>query len=117
MIPVAWQLHTTLSGAAPFPGLDPDGRGMLWDSRGTWLCPTGHRNVHDWIVRMMHALADVSSTDPLVAYKAVRPRVPPKEFPVAYQALTRFMGEAAYGLSAQGLTLLALTQMGEWGQV
>lgn len=116
VIPVAWQLATTLNGSPPYPGEDPDGRGMLWDDRGIWLCPTDHRNVHRWIVGLMHAAAAAGSTDPLVAYKAVRPRVPPKEFAIAYDALTRFMGEAGYGGSQQAATLLTLTAAGEWGQ-
>ena len=117
IIPVAWQLRTPLAGPGPAPGPDTDGRGMLWDTRGVWLCPTGHRNVHYWIVALMHAAAAANSADPLVAYKAVKPRVAPKEFPVAYDALTRFMGEAGYGLSTDQASLLTLTAAGEWGQI
>ena len=53
ILPVSWQLSTILTGAPPFPGRDPEGRGMLWDERGVWLCPTGHRNVHLLFVQMM----------------------------------------------------------------
>lgn len=109
VIPVAWQLKTPVANP-PFPGKDPNGRGMLWDARGVWLCPTGHRNVHHWIVAMMRAAALANSDDPLVAYKAAKPRFLPKEFAVAYDALTRLRGESGQGL-------VALTAVGEWGQV
>lgn len=109
MIPVAWQLCTSVA-APPFPGPDTNGRGMLWDTRGVSLCPTGHRNVHYWIVRLMRAAAAADSSDPAVAIKAVKPSRPPLEFAVACDALTRYAAES-------GASLLALTAAGEWGQV
>jgi hypothetical protein len=109
VIPVAWQLRTPVA-APPFPGPDTENRGMLWDDRGTWCCPTGHRNVHTWIVRMMRFLAAAGDVeDPEYAYKGVKPSgKPPVELTVALEALQRF---APYG------DLLALTAAGEWGQV
>lgn len=41
IIPQAWQHH--------------DGSTRLWDPRTVRLCPTGHRNVHHWIVALMKA--------------------------------------------------------------
>jgi hypothetical protein len=117
VIPVSWQLHTTLTGTPPFPGLDPDGRGMLWDCRGVWLCPTGHRNVHTWIVKLMHAVATAKSDNPLVASKAVKPSHAPAEFAIALDALNRYMDAAGDpGMSAPAMDLLALTAIGEWGE-
>lgn len=108
IIPVAWQLHTTVPPASqPSPGPDLDGRGMLWDDRGTWLCPTGHRNVHTWIVRLMHAIASLKADDPTAAYAQTKPKHAPKELPVALEALTRF---EPFG------SLLALTEASQWGQ-
>jgi hypothetical protein len=48
VVPQAWQLTW-----APVP---PAASGHLWDPRTVALCPTGHRNVHFWLVRLMHAL-------------------------------------------------------------
>jgi hypothetical protein len=61
VLPVAWQLYWKPRGPEPHPGEDPNGRGHLWDSRGVWLCPTGHKNVHWVLVRAMHANAVVPS--------------------------------------------------------
>jgi hypothetical protein len=113
VIPVAWQLHTAVQ-VPPDPGLDPDGRGMLWDARGVWICPTGHRNVHHWIVTLMRAIAALagaeSATDPQTVFvSALTGRERRLAEPlVALQALTRFQ---PYG------SLRALTAAGEWGQV
>jgi hypothetical protein len=108
VIPVAWQLHTTVS-TPPFPGQDPDGRGMLWDNRGVWLCPTGHRNVHYWIVLLMHRIATSQDEDPQAALRAVVSRPAPSETPIALEALTRFVEES-------GGSLINLTSAGQWGQ-
>jgi hypothetical protein len=107
IIPVAWQLSTTVAHP-PYPGQDPDGRGVLWDNRTMCLCPTGHRNVHNWIVQMMHAAVAADSDDPLVAYKDVKKRLS-RELQVAYDALTRYTSESSS-------SLLALAAAGEWGQ-
>lgn len=122
VIPVAWQLHTATPATPPSPGPDPDGRGMLWDNRTAWLCPTGHRNVHFYIVRFMHAVADhADEVSEITAEwieteigKVVHAGLPergmfhPREFKIAEQALLRLL---PYG------DLLALTQAGEWGQI
>jgi hypothetical protein len=82
---------------------------MLWDDRGVTLCPTGHRNVHSWIVAMMHAIASSKNEDPQLAFAAVKPKGrAPVELPIALEALTRYQ---PFG------SLLALTAAGEWGQV
>jgi len=99
VIPVAWQLFW--QPAQPlFPGKDPDGRGNLWDTRTVTLCPSGHRNVHVLIVKMMRA---VKSDDPLAAFKAVNPKG--AEGRTAYLALTRFTdaGGKLTALSGAGL--------------
>lgn len=114
VVPVAWQLHTAVPPALqPSPGPDTSGRGQLWDDRGVWLCPTGHRNVHAWIVKLMRAAAAAQTNDPQAAYIAVWPKgKAPVELPIALDALTRF---EPLGAPLGGL--LALTLAGEWGQV
>lgn len=107
VIPVAWQLRTPVDNP-PFPGKDPDGRGMLWDSRTIALCPTGHRNVHYWIVTLMHKIAAQGGEDVLKAYDALDPRMRRfAEAPIALEALQRFH---PYG------SLLSLTAANEWGE-
>lgn len=111
VIPVAWQL-TWGPVVPPFPGNDPDGRGELWDARTVPLCPTGHRNVHAWITRFMHALAPgggaAGSTDPAAAYKAAKGGSGLQQAQWAYQALVRF--------TAVGGSLQQLVAAGEWGE-
>jgi hypothetical protein len=75
IIPQAWQLT-----------LDP----KLFDRRTIELCPTSHRNVHFWIVKLMMHAQVARTEDPVVAYKAARPAVASREFAIAYQALTRW---------------------------
>jgi hypothetical protein len=113
IVPVAWQLFVPYP-ATPFsPGNDPDGRGLLWDTRGMWLCPTSHRNVHSWITTLMRELAAQDSDNPITAMKAIKHRrSQTAEFNVACLALTRFEGE----LPPESASLLALTAAGEWGQ-
>lgn len=103
IIPVAWQLQPFKPDVPMFPGPDPDGRGMLWDNRTVELCPTGHRNVHYWLVKLMHGLS--GSEDPLVAYKAVKGRG--VQFSTAYLALCRY--------KEAGGSLQALVAAHEWG--
>lgn len=87
VIPVAWQLFWQPQ-VAPYPGKDPDGRGELWDARTVSCCPTGHRNVHTWIVALMHALTGEDPAQARVALKgASRAGV---QLDWAYQALVRF---------------------------
>jgi hypothetical protein len=101
VVPVAWQLMWQ-PAVAPFPGRDPDGRGMLWDARTVACCPTGHRNVHHWIVALMHA---VTGEDPLQAEHVVRGRR--DQYDWACQALLRF--------KEAGGSLQALVAAHEWG--
>lgn len=76
IIPQAWQLHTGVA---------------LWDKRTVTLCPTSHRNVHYWIVQLMHGGGD--SDDPLQAKLMVfGQRRLTREQAIAYDALTRFRG-------------------------
>lgn len=72
------------------------------------LCPTCHRNVHYWIVRLMKALALKYSNDPLVAKKHIagNKRLN-REQKIAYDALTKYQ--------ASGRSLLALCEKGQWG--
>jgi hypothetical protein len=107
IVPVAWQLMTAVADP-PFPGNDPDGRGHLWDARTVALCPTGHRNAHFWIVRLMHAIAGMESDDPQAAYAKLTLRERKLAEPqIALQALLRYQ---PYG------SLVALTAAGEWGE-
>ena len=91
IVPVAWQLFWQPT-VAPFPGRDPDGRGMLWDNRGVWVCPTHHRNIHADLVALMHEWSAPSRT----------------ELVTAETGMQRFV--------AVGGSLAALVAAGEWGE-
>ncbi len=101
VIPVAFQL-TWQPQIAPYPGMDPAGRGKLWDARTVACCPTGHRNIHAWIVRLMHA---VTGEDPLQAEAAVKGHG--DQYDWACQALLRF--------KEPGGSLQELVAAHEWG--
>lgn len=62
-VPRAWQAIYT-PAKAPFPG--QYGGQALWDSRVVMVPPTCHRNVHHWIVLLMHELAELipASSEP-----------------------------------------------------
>jgi hypothetical protein len=76
IIPQAWQLHDSPA---------------LWDPRTVALCPTSHRNVHFWLVQLMHAGA--GSDDPLQAkLRLFRGHRLTREQSIAYDALTRYRG-------------------------
>lgn len=108
-IPVAWQLHWQPT-VAPFPGRDPDGRGELWDARTVTICPTGHRNVHRWIVELMHACTGENPMQAAIAVKALYHRTARgPQFDWAVQALVRF--------KEAGGSLQVLIAAGEWGQI
>lgn len=95
VIPQAWQHIWAPPGAA----LDSNG---LWDPRTAPLCPTGHRNVHFWIVRLMKT----GLGDPIAMEKVVRSRT--FEFTIAKLGVSRY--------SAAGGDLVALQKRGEWGE-
>ena len=95
LIPVAWQLFWQPT-EEPHPGDDPNGRGHLWDDRGAWLCPTGHRNVHHLIVAAMHDNAHALHGHG-------------HEQDMARLALERF--------ADVGGDLEALVHAGKWGQI
>jgi hypothetical protein len=80
IIPQAWQ-HFIL------------GEPKLWDKRTIGLCPTSHRNVHYWIVRLM---------------KGPIPLRPTREVHVAQLALERF--------TLAGYDLQVLRDHKLWGQ-
>jgi hypothetical protein len=103
VIPVAWQLHWQ-PAVAPYPGKDPDGRGLLWDARTVSCCPTGHRNVHAWIVKLMHAMA---GEDIQTAIDAMTPPGRGSQFTTATLALYRYQ---QYGGRLQDLIAAR-----EWG--
>jgi hypothetical protein len=93
---------------------------MLWDNRGVWLCPTGHRNVHHWIVRLMHAIADSKTDDTSIAVASVSPKRAPIEFGWGLLALTRYMevhNALPVAPSTGAADLLYLASISEWGQV
>lgn len=102
VIPVAWQLIPWKPAVPPYPGRDIDGRGMLWDARMVACCPTGHRNIHAFIVRLMHA---VTGEDPLQAESVVKGRG--VQFDWACQALLRF--------KEAGGSLQTLVAAHQWG--
>jgi hypothetical protein len=103
IMPVGFQL-TWQPSVPPYPGNDPNGRGMLWDNRTVACCPTGHRDIHYWIVKLMHAVTD---EDPLQAESVVKGRG--VQFDWACQALLRFK---EYGGSLQALRVAH-----EYGQI
>jgi hypothetical protein len=111
VIPVAWQLLMQ-PASKPWPneGRDPDGRGLLFDARGVQCCPTGHRNVHLWLTRLMHAMVG-NGEDPQRACVVVRAQFGAAahglEFDTALLAMTRW--------KEAGLSLQQLVQFGEWG--
>lgn len=111
VIPVAWQIMFPPAKPWPHEGKDPSGRGVLFDARMVECCPTGHRNVHVWITRLMHALAG-GGEDPLQAVKTVRAQYGSAtarglEFDTALLALHRW--------KEAGLSLQELVAAGEWG--
>lgn len=103
VVPVAWQ-QTWQPAVAPYPGIDPDGRGKLWDARTIPVAPTCHRNVHAWIVRLMHALVGEDAHQAFVAVKGG---------PAGTQA--HWGLEALLRYQAVGGTLQQLVAAGEWG--
>lgn len=105
LIPVAWQLAVPFPANPPSPGPDTSGRGHLWDNRGIWVCPTGHRNIHFWIVRLMKTVNAAKQDNPNAAYRTVGGRT--NDFKQAYISLVRML---PFG------SLYDLTTKGEWGQ-
>jgi hypothetical protein len=109
VVPVAWQLNTLSPSSRPAPGMDTSGRGMLWDIRGVWLCPTGHRNVHHWIVLMTRALNANPAGGIPGALSGILPR-----FQATQEAKTAVLGlDRAASCSVD---FAALAAAGEWGQ-
>jgi hypothetical protein len=116
VIPQAWQQVFTgplrpepeiLAASRRVPGRGSEGR-KLWDARTVALCPTGHRNVHAWIVRIMHLCP---GEDPAVATHLARHgdrRARGAEFDLAVLALTRFKDA--------GGQLQALVAARQWGE-
>lgn len=110
VIPVAWQLHTPNPSSRPSPGRDPNGRGMLWDNRGVYICPTGHRNVHHFIVILTHAIVGESISIPEAWAKAI-------------SAGDKHRSEARCALdgleraASCSVDFVALAAAGEWGQI
>jgi hypothetical protein len=93
VLPQAWQHYWTPGPKLPAPN-------RLFDPRTVALCPTSHRNVHYWIVKLMRAAV---SEDPLDAKKSLGGLS--REQAIAYDALTRWReaGGSLAGLRAAGL--------------
>lgn len=125
VIPQAWQRFAEASRAgAPLQtaaqlALDASSY-ALWDRETVELCPTGHRNVHAWIVRLMKATPVAPSPElvdfadnPVAAKLAVFGlRRLTREQTIAYEALTRFASSARPG--GTGLEDLRIAKL--WGQ-
>lgn len=83
----------------------------LWHPDTITLCPTGHRNVHWWLVVLMRELSTQTSADVAQAARAVREvhigRQPP-EVALAIEGMALFRDA--------GGDLLALTRAKLWGQ-
>lgn len=108
--PVGWQ-HTWQPAVAPFPGRDPDGRGELWDDRTIPVAPTCHKDIHFWIVALMHAIEAQGGENIDAAAAAVRSadsRARGPQFEWALEALRRFQ--------AVGGLLQDLVAAKEWGE-
>ena len=103
LVPVAWQLFWKPQ-TAPFPGVDADGRGTLWDDRTVPVCPTHHRNVHALIVQIMRAVKQ--DTIPTLPSKATR----------AHKAEYQIAQEGLQHLLDAGGSLVSLAAAGEWGE-
>jgi hypothetical protein len=134
IIPQAWQLFVSVRSEQPSEAphksasfalsLDrayriPDDTGVaaekvsgrLFDPRTITLCPTGHRNVHVWIVSLMKAIVnDVEDPEASihVVRRAEQGAASGGEFDTAVQALVRF--------KAAGHSLQALRDVKLWGQ-
>lgn len=127
IIPQAWQ-HFWQPAPAPSPvptptpapasaNLEIVGSGALWDPRTIALAPTCHRNVHFWIVAMMHAFHSQTAQG-AVGIAAAKTAVikkyglsashPPKEMAVSETGLQRYW--------SAGGDLHALGDAGEWGE-
>jgi hypothetical protein len=105
VIPQAWQHFWT-------PSADAARRlsaGGLWDPRTVPLCPTGHRNIHALIMKMMRAAASTPTAlapTPREARHLARARG--AEADIAELALQRWVDA--------GGDLRALTSAGLWGE-
>jgi hypothetical protein len=115
VIPQAWQQVFT-GPLRPEPAIGDDhrraGHGTegrhLWDARTVALCPTGHRNVHVWIVRLMHLCTDEEPAHAVAAARHVDASARGKEFDLAVLALTRFRDA--------GGSLQSLVAARQWGE-
>lgn len=130
VVPQAWQ-HLWNPGTeslgsparASLAAANPAMAIALWDPRTVALCPTGHRNVHFWIVRVMKALPpmrvleqpdlDESSfvhAQGIARDQAHRERrvINPHEWQTACLAVQRWI--------ERGGTLAALVKAGQWGE-
>jgi hypothetical protein len=101
IVPRGWQ-HIAWQPKQPWPdeAKDPYEAGiMLWDARTIDLCPTGHRNVHFYIVQFMGAWRD--------------------EMPLPRGELNTTKGIAMLALQrfqAVGGNLQELIDLHQWGQ-
>jgi hypothetical protein len=94
VVPQAWQ-------AAVNPN-------SLFEVKVVEVCPTCHRNIHYWLVKLMHAVADLHTNDPLDAKKFVfGDKRLTTEQDIAYKALTTW--------TDGGRELIWLTNRGLWG--
>lgn len=62
VVPRAWQATWAPNSPASGP---------IWDPRTVVLCPTGHRNVHYWLVKLMHAIDDQGASEEAALGQAV----------------------------------------------
>lgn len=115
IVPQAWQHYyqTPTGEFDPLYGTKVNGQ-WLWDGRVVTLCPTGHRNVHFWIVALMRANTTFTSTlipndkehvKSLAKAVLATGRHRTAELPIAMLALRRFLaaGGNLTTLAAVGL--------------
>lgn len=111
IIPQAWQ-HSTAPISTFDPQLverQPDGL-VLWDKRTIRLCPTGHRNVHFYLVLFMHDIAADRPSDERTWFAVKRQKFkrPTQQQLVALLGMQRYLDSDN--------SLIALTTRGLYGE-
>jgi hypothetical protein len=120
VIPRHWQQLWTPE-KAPYPGVFKEFGvwQQLWDARTVKVPPTCHRNVHHWLVALMHELAQLravpfDSTTVVVASKAVS-KVNALRDKMALQEL-QWAAEAPLRFLAAGGDIGLLVRAQAWGE-
>jgi hypothetical protein len=114
IIPQAWQEHFAEGGQRVIlPSMVPDEElgnygwtaSHLWHKETVTLCPTGHRNVHYYLVRLMKNSPKVESLQEVRTFTPGKGR----EYEIACRAILLWK-------SSPGRTLQSLRDLKLWGQ-